>query len=48
MPSGPPGLILDVIAEPQPNPTAESLFPSAYADLRTNPRFLFFSRLSAP
>jgi len=41
------GLTLDVIAEPQPDPAAESLFPSAYADLRTNPRFLFF-RLTAP
>jgi SAM-dependent methyltransferase len=41
------GFALDVIAEPQPDPAAESLFPSAYADLRTNPRFLFF-RLTAP
>jgi SAM-dependent methyltransferase len=38
---------LDVIAEPQPEPAAERLFPSIYADLRTNPRFLFF-RLIAP
>jgi SAM-dependent methyltransferase len=41
------GFTLDVIAEPQPDPAAESLFPSAYSDLRTNPRFLFF-RLAAP
>jgi hypothetical protein len=41
------GLVLDVIAEPQPDPAAESLFPSAFADLSTNPRFLFF-RLTAP
>jgi SAM-dependent methyltransferase len=41
------GFTLDVIAEPQPDPAAERLFPAAYADLRTNPRFLFF-RLTAP
>jgi hypothetical protein len=41
------GFTLDVVSQPQPDPAAENLFPSAYADLRTNPRFLFF-RLIAP
>jgi SAM-dependent methyltransferase len=41
------GFALDVISEPQPDPAAADLFPSVYADLRTNPRFLFF-RLTAP
>lgn len=41
------GFALDVIAEPQPDPAAESLFPSVYDDLRTSPRFLFF-RLTTP
>jgi SAM-dependent methyltransferase len=41
------GFTLDVIAEPRPDPAAESLFPAVYADLRTNPRFLFF-KLAAP
>jgi hypothetical protein len=41
------GFTLDVISEPQPDPAAESLFPSIYADLHTKPRFLFF-RLTAP
>jgi SAM-dependent methyltransferase len=40
------GFTLDVLSEPQPDPAAENLFPAVYADLRTNPRFLFF-RLSA-
>jgi len=41
------GFTLDVVSEPQPDPAAESLFPSIYANLRTSPRFLFF-RLTAP
>ncbi|HXL89016.1 MAG TPA: methyltransferase domain-containing protein [Streptosporangiaceae bacterium] len=41
------GFILDVMREPEPDPAAEALFPAVYADLRTNPRFLFF-RLIAP
>jgi SAM-dependent methyltransferase len=40
------GFTVDVIAEPQPDPAAESLFPAVYADLRTNPRFLFFRLFS--
>jgi SAM-dependent methyltransferase len=38
---------LDVVSEPQPHPAAESLFPTVYADLRTNPRFLFFRLIAA-
>lgn len=41
------GFTLDVVAEPQPDPAAESLFPADYAVLSTSPRFLFF-RLLAP
>ena len=41
------GFILDAMREPEPDPAAETLFPAIYADLRTNPRFLFF-RLIAP
>jgi SAM-dependent methyltransferase len=41
------GFALDVVDEPQPDPDAQRLFPAAYADLCTNPRFLFF-RLIAP
>jgi ubiquinone/menaquinone biosynthesis C-methylase UbiE len=41
------GFALDTISEPDPDPAAENLFPAVYADLRTNPRFLFF-RLTAP
>jgi SAM-dependent methyltransferase len=41
------GFTLDALAEPRPDPAAEARFPSVYADLLTNPRFLFF-RLIAP
>ena len=41
------GFTLDVVAEPQPDQAAESLFPADYAVLSTSPRFLFF-RLIAP
>jgi ubiquinone/menaquinone biosynthesis C-methylase UbiE len=38
---------MDIMSEPEPDPAAEKLFPAVYADLCTNPRFLFF-RLIAP
>jgi hypothetical protein len=41
------GFSLDIVSEPEPVPAAASPFPDAYADLRANPRFLFF-RLIAP
>lgn len=41
------GFTLDTMSEPEPEPAAEKLFAAVYADLRTNPRFLFF-RLIAP
>jgi SAM-dependent methyltransferase len=36
------GFVLDLLIEPQPEPAAAEKFPEDYADLCTNPRFLFF------
>jgi SAM-dependent methyltransferase len=37
------GFRIDRISEPQPESAAAELFPDSYADLSSNPRFLFFS-----
>lgn len=39
------GFHIDVVSEPQPDPQARTLFPTAHLSLTTKPRFLFFSAI---
>ncbi|NTE65157.1 class I SAM-dependent methyltransferase [Agrobacterium tumefaciens] len=39
------GFQIDLLSEPQPDPRARTLFPHAYQNLTTQPRFIFFSAM---
>ena len=41
------GFAIETVSEPEPDPRARTLFPTAYKSLTTEPRFLFFSLTKA-